>query len=585
MRRLLSLAFVVAATLSVVGGQSQPAAQDARLAALVDEFVARGDVPAEGEAAVPLVPPRQRQLSEADATGDGRWAAAFLRKLDVAGPSGLSHDDWITWSLLKWEAEIAVERGRFYWLEVPVTPYASPLRVILSSFASAPLGTAGQRQRYLDGLRQLSLLATAMEVKVRGQAERGIVLPLAEIDLVVPYLRSFAAPPDRNPFNLPPARLAAVPDAARDAFGTSVSTTITEVVSPAFERLASYADTAYRARATDAVGVSRYPEGLPYYRFLVHVHTGLDLTPEQIHQIGLDEVQRLERELDAVRRQVNFTGTLGEFRTYLRTDKKFFPSTPDEIGAALLRATGRIEPVIAKWFIERPKAGYGARRLSAALEPSMTYGYYQVPTAVDPTGNYLYNGSKLEQRSILNAAALAYHELVPGHHFQIVLTRENTRLSRFRRESLYTAFTEGWGEYASDLAGEMGMYTDPYDRAGRLSMDLFLTTRLVVDTGMNALGWPRSRAMDYMREHTLESEAQIATETLRYSTDIPAQALAYKLGSRAIRQLRERMRTKLGAAFDVRRFHQVVLGPGAMPLSVLEQHVERALTSGTPANR
>lgn len=208
----------------------------------------------------------------------------------------------------------------------------------------------------------------------------------------------------------------------------------------------------------------------------------------------------------------------------------------------------------------------------------MTYGYYQRPTASDPRGYYLFNGSQLDQRSLLNAAALSYHELVPGHHFQISLALENAALPRFRRNALYTAFTEGWGEYASDLAGEMGMYTDPYDRAGRLSMDLFLSTRLVVDTGMNALGWSRDRAMQYMRDHTFESDAQIATETLRYSSDIPGQALAYKMGSRTIRELRERTRTRLGAGFDVRRFHDAVLGHGAMPLGVLERHLERVLT-------
>jgi len=166
---------------------------------------------------------------------------------------------------------------------------------------------------------------------------------------------------------------------------------------------------------------------------------------------------------------------------------------------------------------------------------------------------------------------------VPGHHFQINLARENETLSAFRRNSMYTAFTEGWGEYASDLAGEMGMYEKPYDHAGRLAMDLFLSTRLVVDTGMNALGWSRDRAMDYMRAHTLESDAQIATETLRYSADIPAQALAYKMGSRGIRELRERMRARIGSQFDVRRFHDAVLGHGAMPLNVLEEHLERTL--------
>jgi len=208
----------------------------------------------------------------------------------------------------------------------------------------------------------------------------------------------------------------------------------------------------------------------------------------------------------------------------------------------------------------------------------MTYGYYQVPTSTDPKGVYLFNGSMLEQRTLLNAAALSYHELVPGHHFQINLSRENRALSAFRRNALYTAFTEGWGEYASDVAGEVGMYSDPYDRAGRLAMDLFLSTRLVVDTGMNALDWSRERAMEFMRAHTLESEAQIATETLRYSTDIPAQALAYKMGSRGIHELRDATRKRLGDRFDIRRFHDAVLAQGAMPLSVLERHLERVLT-------
>jgi uncharacterized protein (DUF885 family) len=254
------------------------------------------------------------------------------------------------------------------------------------------------------------------------------------------------------------------------------------------------------------------------------------------------------------------------------------------MGEALMAAARRIEPKLAEWFGTRPKAPYGVRRLSPALEPVMTYGFYQRPTPQEPGGYYMFNGSKLEERSMLNAAALSYHELVPGHHFQVALTQENPRLSAFRKNAAYTAFLEGWGEYASDLAGDMGMYTDPYDRAGRLSMDLFLSTRLVVDTGMNALGWSRDRAMDYMRAHTFESETQIRTETLRYSADMPGQALAYKMGSRTIRELRERMRQRLGARFDVRRFHETVLMHGSMPLGVLERHVERLLAPAAPAS-
>jgi uncharacterized protein (DUF885 family) len=175
----------------------------------------------------------------------------------------------------------------------------------------------------------------------------------------------------------------------------------------------------------------------------------------------------------------------------------------------------------------------------------------------------------------LNAPALIYHELVPGHHFQINLQMENANLPDFRRLSFgETAFTEGWGEYASALAGEMGMYADPYDACGRLAMDAFVSTRLVVDTGMNALGWSRERAIAYMKENTFEGDLQIGTETLRYSTDIPGQALAYKLGSLEIRRLREKAKAELGPRFDPRRFHDAVLGSGTLPLSVLGRKID-----------
>jgi uncharacterized protein (DUF885 family) len=204
----------------------------------------------------------------------------------------------------------------------------------------------------------------------------------------------------------------------------------------------------------------------------------------------------------------------------------------------------------------------------------MTFGYYQWPTPAEPTGRYFYNGSSLDERPLVQAAALIYHELIPGHHFQVSLQTENEDLPSFRRNSFPTAFSEGWAEYASGLAGEMGMYGEPYDRYGRLASEIFLASRLVVDTGMNALGWPREEALDYLRERLLESETQLATETLRYSVDIPGQALAYKVGAMAILDLRRHAREELGEGFDVRRFHQAVLDHGAMPLDVLAEHVE-----------
>ena len=526
----------------------------------------------------PIVRDRLRELSEAADQEHAAWARGFLKRVDAIEPDALSHEDWITWSLLRWEAELAAEGGAFYWHAPPIAPYSSPLRTVTSGFAAASLADASGRQRYLDGLHQLPVLVAQIETKLRGQVSRGIVLPAAQVDAAVPLIRSFAAL-DPSPFTVAQSRIDAIPAAERTPFTTAVRQAITDAVGPAFERLAAYVDGPYRSRASREVGVARYPDGEEYYRFLVRLHTGLELTPQQIHEIGLAEVSRLERELDDVRREAGFEGPLEAFRTFLKTDRRFFPTTPDQMAKALTTAAARIEPVIDQWFMRRPKAPYGVRRLAPALEPVMTYGFYQRPTPQDPGGYYMFNGSKLEERSMLNAAALSYHELVPGHHFQVALTQENPRLSAFRKNAAYTAFLEGWGEYASDLAGEMGMYADPYDRAGRLSMDLFLSTRLVVDTGMNALGWSRERAMDYMRAHTFESETQIGTESLRYSADLPGQALAYKMGSRTIRTLRERMRERLGERFHVRRFHDAVLMHGSMPLGVLEQHVERVMAA------
>jgi uncharacterized protein (DUF885 family) len=208
-------------------------------------------------------------------------------------------------------------------------------------------------------------------------------------------------------------------------------------------------------------------------------------------------------------------------------------------------------------------------RLDAAAEATMTFGYYAPPTPDERVGRYRYNGSKLDERSLVSAGPLVYHELAPGHHFQIALASENQAIPEFRRELWDTAYVEGWGEYASGLAEEMGMYEDPYDLYGRLSMDMFLSVRLVVDTGMNAQGWPLARARAYMREHLIESDTQIATESLRYSADIPGQALAYKMGSRALWDLRRKAEAALGSRFDLRRFHDCVLSSGSLPLATL----------------
>jgi uncharacterized protein (DUF885 family) len=513
-------------------------------------------------------------LSEERVIADARYGASLSEKLRGLREHELSHEESLSLEILREQAKQLTDARRDYWLAFPVTPYASPQRVVQQVFATWRFEDARDLDRYAALLTRYSTMVRQMENKLREQARRGIRLPKAETALVAETYRAAVAEPPQSLFFVSPERLEKVREQDRAPFSRRVESLISSRVNPALESLATYVSGDYARKAPASVGLGQYNGGKAYYRRLVKIHTTLDVTPEEVHELGLAEVERLNHELDRVRVAAGFEGDLSGFRRHLRNDSRFLPATPEDIGERLLQAQKRIEPRIPEFFGHTPSAPAGIRRLAPTLEGAITYGYYQAPTASDRRGYYYYNGSSLKERSLLNAPALIYHELVPGHHFQIALQQENGDLPSFRRESGWTAYSEGWGEYASSLAGEMGMYEDPYDRAGRLMMEAFLSARLVVDTGMNTLGWTRSRAAAYLKENTLESDAQIATETLRYSCDIPGQALAYKMGSAKIRELRRKAERELGVSFDVRRFHDAVLGSGPMPLTILERHID-----------
>ncbi|MFN2386833.1 MAG: DUF885 family protein [Thermoanaerobaculia bacterium] len=508
------------------------------------------------------------------ARDDARFGRRLQQRLAGVAERDLDLERVLSLKILRSEAAALVEAERFYWLGFPVTPYASPLRSVHRPFTEHAFAGSADLRHYLSLLGRYAAWIHALETKLRGQAERGIRLPRPEIPLVLAAFGALRQPVEKSLFGVTPERLERIEAREREKFHREVATAVSQRINPALESLTSYLS-AQAAQAPAGVGLAQYPGGSAYYRWLVRQHTTLETAPEEIHRIGAAEIERIGAELDTVRREVAFEGSPADFRRRLRSDSRFFPKSADEIAARLLAAQEKLSPKVPLFFGRTPRAPYGVARLDPALEGGMTFGYYEPPTPSEPKGYYYYNGSKLESRSLLNAAALIYHELVPGHHFQIALQRENQSLPEFRRLVFQTAYVEGWGEYASMLAGEMGMYADPWDRAGRLMMDAFLSARLVVDTGMNALGWSRERATAYLREHTLESDAQIETETLRYSCDIPGQALAYKVGAKTIRDLREKARAALGPAFDVRRFHDAVLGSGSMPLSVLSWRIDR----------
>jgi uncharacterized protein (DUF885 family) len=441
--------------------------------------------------------------------------------------------------------------------------------------AAQPLLTEAERAAYLRLLGQAAGTVDGIREKSEAQASRGIVVPREQIDLSLPYLRSFAVRGSANPLALPANRLAQVPESERAAFAHRATRAIDSVIVPRVEALARYVDGELRRKAPPDVGLWQYPGGKDAYRLLVKRETTLDVTPEQVHEIGLRAVAAINARMQQVRDSLGFKGTKAEFHEQLRRDRQFYVSTPEEVGRKLMAYIARIEPGMSRLFAVRPRSPYGVRRLDPALEPSMTYGYYNWATGRDSVGYYNFNGSDLDQRSMLQIGAIAYHELVPGHHFQINLARENQALPAFRRTTTHAGYTEGWGEYSSSVvAAEMGMYRDAYEVYGRLVFDMFFAVRLVVDTGMNLHGWPRQRAMDYMREHTLESDVQINSETLRYSTRSPGQALAYRMGRETMVELRQRAERELGPRFDVRRFHDAVLMSGSLPLFLLQRHID-----------
>jgi uncharacterized protein (DUF885 family) len=580
LRRLL-LPFVAAAMTAVtLLGQTGPTAEGARLDALVRAYQAQErTATTRGGPRQGLAVDRGPSGTPGDAQAHADRAAAFVAQLATIDVPQLTHDEWIAYGITRYNAEMEAENGgAFFWLAPVVTPYSSPLRTLAAPFAAAPLNTQADLDAYVAALGVLPSTMQAYADRLRQQLDHGVALPVEELGLALPFVRGFEVTPPNSPFSVKAARLGAFGPEAQAAFETTVDGLIRAQVNPAIESLATYLDGPYRARAVTTVGVSQYPSGAAYYQHLIHVYTGLNLTPEQIQDRGRQEVARINTALDLIRSTVGFSGSLSEFKTFLRTDRRFYAKTPEEIGERMMAAIHLIEPKMSAFFSKMPKAPYGVRRLAPELEPSMTYGYYSLPTASEPTGYYNFNGLHPEERSITMATAIIFHELMPGHHYQLTLRDENPRLTGIRHTVMFTAYTEGWGEYASDLAGEMGGYPDPYARAGRLGMDLFTSSRLVVDTGMNALGWTRDQAIAYMRENTFESDTQIGTETLRYSADYPGQALAYKLGALKIREMRDRMQAAQGSAFDIRAFHDYLLDAGEMPLGMFDQHFTCLLT-------
>jgi uncharacterized protein (DUF885 family) len=330
-----------------------------------------------------------------------------------------------------------------------------------------------------------------------------------------------------------------------------------------------------KARTTD--GMTGLPDGAAWYAYLVKRTTTTNYTPEQIHQIGLDEVARIQAAMDGIMREVGFKGTRAEFFGHLKTDPKFFWSSADELIAVYVKTRNKVDPLLPKLFETLPKADYEVRAVEPFREKSASAGSYEAASEDGSRPGVFYaNTYDLRARPKRAMEALSLHEGNPGHHLQISIQREQQGLPKFRRFGGFTAYTEGWGLYSESapIGRALGCYEDPYMYFGQLEAELWRSIRLVADTGLHAKGWTREQVLAYATQNSAEAEARKVSETERFMA-IPSQALAYKIGQLKISELRARAERALGAKFDVRKFHTAVLNDGALPLGVLEAKIDR----------
>jgi len=498
-----------------------------------------------------------------------------LARLKQIDRTKLNAKDQLNYDLFKKEYEDGVEGYKFRHFLVPLNQRGG-IQTQDEITENLRFETLKDYEDWIARLRSFPTLMDQTIALMREGAKEHMVHPKVIMQRIPGQIeKQIVSDPEKSGFFKPFLHYpAAISAADQKRLSDEARQAIEQQIVPSFRKFKEFFTAEYLPACFDQVGVWQVPHGDELYAFEVRHYTTTNLTPDQVHEIGLKEVARIRAEMDRVMAQTGFKGSRQEFFNYLRTDPKFFYSTPEDLLEAYKATAKTIDPNLVKVFRTLPREPYGVRPIPDVAAPDTTAAYYSQGAADGSrAGTYYVNLYKPDTRPKWEMMALTLHESVPGHHLQIARAHELGEMPKFRRFGDYTAFIEGWALYGESLGEDMGLYNDPYAKFGQLTYQMWRAVRLVVDTGMHSKHWTREQAINFFMENAPKAELDIVNEIDRYIA-WPGQALAYKIGELKIKELRARAAQQLGDGFDLRAFHDVVLGSGAVPLDILERNVD-----------
>jgi uncharacterized protein (DUF885 family) len=499
----------------------------------------------------------------------------FLVALDAIDTSEFDADARLDRELIRKDLQLSIEGFQFPSEVLAINQLGGVHQDVPQLMASMPANSVTDYENMLARLRAVPVLIEQTLALLDRGLLAGITPPQVTLREVPQQVRNLitekaADSPILSPFAEMPD---GIPVEKAVKLQKEAAQVLTADVYPAYRSLLAYLEESYLPGARKTIGQSAMPNGKDWYAYNARHHTTTNLTPRQIHEIGLAEVERIRGEMDQILRDLEFDGSFAEFAEFLRTDPQFYFETPEALLSAYRAICKRADPELVRLFGKLPRLPYGVKPVPSYNEKSTTTAYYEPGSlAAGRPGYFFANTYDLATRPSWEMEALSLHEAVPGHHLQIALAQELEQTHDLLKHNFYTAFVEGWGLYAESLGDEMGFYESPYSKFGKLTYEIWRAIRLVVDTGIHSLGWSREQAIDFFKQNAPKAEHDIVVEVDRYIV-WPGQALAYKIGELKIQELRAYAKRKLGSAFDIRAFHDQVLIRGAMPLAVLEQRV------------